>query len=207
MPASVNYSLYLVTDDAARCRLGLLDTVAEAVAGGATVVQYRAPHRQKRLAYEEALALRQLLAPQKVPLIINDHADLALAVEADGVHVGQRDLPAAAVRQIIGPGKLLGLSISSAAQLAATDFSLLDYIGIGPVFTTQTKLDAAPVVGPETLAQLVRQSWVPVVAIGGISLRNASSVWETGVNGLAVVSAVCGAASPRAAAQALLQAR
>lgn len=207
MLASADYSLYLVTDDAERCQLGLLDTVAEAVAGGTTIVQYRAPHRHKRLAYEEALALRQLLAPRKIPLIINDHADLALAVNADGVHVGQRDLPVAAVRQIIGPGKLLGLSISSAAQLAVTDFSLLDYIGIGPVFATQTKLDAAPVVGPETLAQLVGQSPVPVVAIGGISLQNAARVWQAGVSGLAVVSAVCGAESPCAAAQALLQAR
>ena len=207
MSATTDYSLYLVTDDADRCRLGLLDTVAEAVAGGATIVQYRAPHRKKRLAYEEALALRQLLAPRKIPLLINDHADLALAVGADGVHVGQRDLPATVVRQMIGPGKLLGLSITNESQLAATDFFPLDYIGIGPVFATQTKLDAAPVVGLEKLAQLVRQSPVPVVAIGGISLQNAPGVWQTGVSGLAVVSAVCGAAAPRAAAQALLQAR
>lgn len=200
---SANYSLYLVTDAPERCRFGLLDTVAAALDGGVTLVQYRATHPHKRHCYEEARALRNLLAKKSVPLIINDHVDLALAVDADGVHVGQKDLPPAVARRLIGPLRLLGLSITNAAQLAAADFSLLDYIGIGPVFATQTKLDAAPVVGLERLAALTAQSPVPVVAIGGISLENAPAVRATGVAGLAVVSAICGANDPAAAARRL----
>lgn len=196
-------SLYLVTDDVERCRLGLLDTVAAAVAGGVTLVQYRSTKKHKGECYAEALALKKLLSGKSVPLIINDHVDLALAVDADGVHVGQRDLPPAIARNLIGKQRLLGLSITNAEQLAATDFSILDYIGIGPVFSTQTKLDTGPVVGLERLAQLTAKSPVPVVAIGGISLENAPAVRATGVAGLAVVSAICGAADPTLAAKKL----
>ncbi|MDR2862373.1 MAG: thiamine phosphate synthase [Puniceicoccales bacterium] len=196
--------LYLVTDAPERCRLGLLDTVAAAVAGGVTLVQYRAVHPRKRACYEEARALRELLNARGVPLIINDHIDLALAVDAAGAHVGQRDLPPEAARRLLGPGRLLGLSVNNAVQLAAADFSLLDYIGIGPVFATQTKADASPVVGVERLAALVQQSPVPVVGIGGISQGNAALVRTAGVAGVAVVSAICGAEDPAAAAGRLL---
>jgi thiamine-phosphate pyrophosphorylase len=198
-----DFSLYLVTDASERCRLGLLDTVDAALAGGVTLVQYRSVHPRRGAAYAEALALRRLLARRGAPLLINDHADLALAVDADGLHLGQRDLPPAVARRLLGPGKLLGLSINNAAQLAAADFSLLDYIGVGPVFATQTKPDASPVVGLERLAALVRQSPVPVVAIGGISVENAAAVRATGAAGLAVVSAICSAPDPAAAAAVL----
>ncbi|MDR2844707.1 MAG: thiamine phosphate synthase, partial [Puniceicoccales bacterium] len=116
---AVDFSLYLVTDAPNRCRLGLLDTVAAAVAGGVTLVQYRGVHEDARVRYEEALALRDLLRPLSVPLIINDHADLALAVDADGLHVGQQDLPPEVARRLLGRERLLGLSVHNAAQLAA----------------------------------------------------------------------------------------
>ena len=139
-----------------------------------------------------------------MPFLINDHIDLALAVNADGAHIGRRDLPPQVARRLLGTGRLLGLSTNNARQLEATDFSLLDYIGIGPVFTTGTKRDASPVVGVEELARLVALSPCPVVAIGGITPDKAASVRSAGIAGLAVVSAVCGAPDPAAAARALL---
>jgi thiamine-phosphate pyrophosphorylase len=181
----------------------LLATVEAAIDGGVTLVQYRSTHPLKGAAYAEALALRQLLSSRSIPLIINNHADLALALDADGLHIGQHDLPPPVARRLLGKNKLLGLSINNHTQLAKTDFSLLDYIGIGPIFATQTKPDASPVVGLEHLAALVRQSPLPVVAIGGISSENATATRATGVAGLAVVSAICSAPNPAAAAALL----
>ncbi|MDR2513207.1 MAG: thiamine phosphate synthase [Puniceicoccales bacterium] len=196
-------SLYLVTDAPDRCRLGLLDTVVAAVEGGVSLVQYRTVHAHKGAAYAEAQALRALLAVRRVPLLVNDHIDLALAVDADGAHIGRRDLPPQAARRLLGPGRWLGLSTNNLRQLEATDFSLLDYIGIGPIFPTGTKRDVSPVVGVEKLACLVARSPCPVVAIGGITLGVAASVRAAGVAGLAVASAICGAVNPAAAARAL----
>jgi thiamine-phosphate pyrophosphorylase len=200
---NADFSLYLVTGAPEHCRLGLLETVEAAIAGGVTLVQYRSVHTKKRAAYEEALALRRLLNVRSVPLLVNDHIDLALAVDADGAHMGQRDLPTTVARRLLGSGKLLGLSVNNAEHLVAADFSVLDYIGVGPIFATTTKADTFPVVGLERLAELVRQSPVPVVGIGGIGLGNVAAVRATGVAGIAVVSAVCGARDPFAAAQAL----
>jgi len=204
-------TLYIVTGAPENCRLGLLDTVDAAVAGGATLVQYRAAHEKKGAAYVEALALRQLLAKRGVPFLVNDHVDLALAVDADGAHIGQRDLPPAAARRLLGGGKILGLSVNNTAQLAAADaagdLALLDYIGCGPVFPTLTKRDTFPVVGLQRLAEFVRRAApLPVVAIGGITAENAADVRSTGVAGIAVVSAVCAAADPAAACRKLLPA-
>jgi thiamine-phosphate pyrophosphorylase len=196
---------YLVTDAPERCRLGLLETVEAAVAGGVTLVQYRSVHEKKRAAYEEARALSELLRRRGVPLLVNDHIDLALAVGADGAHVGQRDLPAAAARALLGAGKLLGLSVNNLDQLEAArtagDLAAVDYIGVGPIFPTRTKADTFPVVGVERLAILVRESPVPVVGIGGVTIENAASVRAAGAAGVAVVSAICGASDPCAAAR------
>ncbi len=198
-----DYTLYLVTDAPERYPRGLLAGVEAAVAGGASIVQYRATTGTKRQHYETACALCALLRPRRVPLIINDQVDLALAVGAEGVHVGQNDLPVAVVRQLIGPGKLLGLSITAPEQLASVPDGLVDYFGIGPVFPTISKDDAAPALGLAQLARLTGLSALPVVAIGGIGLANAGAVFSTGVAGIAVVSALSLAADPTLAAQAL----
>lgn len=199
-----NLHLYLVTDEAAKCRHSLLETVRKAVEGGVTIVQYRSTNPDAGACYREALPIRDFLASRGVPFIINNRIDLALALDADGVHIGQRDLPAPAVRAMIGPDKILGLSVSNPDQLRAVDASLADYLGMGPVFPTISKLNAPPVLGVEGFTALASQSPLPVVAIGGLDAERARQVRATGTAaGIAVVSAICGAEDPEAAARAL----
>ena len=201
-----DYTLYMVTDAPSAYRHGFLASVEAAIAGGVTIVQYRADitaAKSKRELYETGAALRDLLKRLGVPLIINDHADLALALDADGVHVGQNDLPAAIVRKLIGKHKLLGLSVSNREHILAADTTIVDYLGISPVFATPTKPDAAPATGLADLPALVALTPLPTVAIGGITPGNASSIFAAGVNGIAVVTALSRADDIRAAAQAL----
>jgi thiamine-phosphate pyrophosphorylase len=205
--SGLDYTLYLVTDSPERYGLGLLASVEAAVAGGASVVQYRATTGTRRQLYETARALHDLLRPRGVPLIINDQVDLALAIDAEGVHIGQNDLPAEVVRAIIGSKKLLGLSITTAAQLDTIPANTVDYLGIGPVFPTISKDDAAPALGLEQLARLTARTPLPVVAIGGISLENAASVFAAGVSGLAVISALSLAKDPLVVARLLREAK
>ena len=211
---TLDLSLYLVLDpDLCGGAEGMVATTLAANRGGVTVVQLRAPHWKKRAVAECARELLRLM-PASVPLIINDHADVARAVGAAGVHVGQKDLSPEDCRLVVGPDAIVGLSISNDDELsrpAVDDVSrfspAVDYIGIGPVFPTGTKKDAAPVVGLEGLRRLLETAPVPAVAIGGISEVNARSVYETGVSGIAVVSAICGKNDPEAAAQTLLATR
>ena len=196
--------LYLVTDEAAKCRHSLLETVQRAVDGGVTIVQYRSTNPDAGTCYREALPIRDFLASRGVPFIVNNRIDLALALDADGVHIGQRDLPVPAVRAMIGPDRILGLSVSNADQLRAVDAALADYLGMGPVFPTISKLNAPPVLGVDGFAALSSQSPLPVVAIGGLDVERARLVRATGAaSGIAVVSAICGAEDPEAAARAL----
>lgn len=198
-------SLYLVLDpDLCGGAEGMLRTTAEAVEGGATIVQLRAPAWKKRVLAACARDLLKILRPRGVPLIINDHADVAAAVGADGLHVGQDDLSPADARRIIGPDMILGLSAGSMAEVRGADPALVDYLGIGPVWATATKKDAGAAVGLDGLAALRAATPLPVVAIGGIGASNAADVMRTGVDGIAVVSAICGQASPRTAAENLL---
>ena len=211
---TLDLSLYLVLDpDLCGGAEGMVATTLAAIRGGVTVVQLRAPHWKKRAVAHCARELLRLM-PASVPLIINDHADVARAVGAAGVNVGQKDLSPEDCRLVVGPYAIVGLSISNDDELsrpAVDDVSrfspAVDYIGIGPVFPTGTKKDAAPVVGLEGLRRLLETAPVPAVAIGGISEVNARSVYETGVSGIAVVSAICGKNDPEAAAQTLLATR
>lgn len=201
--SEVDYTLYLVTDAPEHYSNGLLTGVEQAIEGGATLVQYRASTGSRRQLYDTALKLRDLLRGIGVPLIINDYLDLALAVEADGVHLGQNDLPVTVARRLLGPDKLLGLSITAPEQLQACDPEQIDYLGIGPVFATSSKDDAAPAMGLEALRTLAPQCSLPTVAIGGISQQNAEEVFAAGVDGIAVVSALSHAADPAEAARRL----
>lgn len=198
-------SLYLVLDpDLCGGAEGMLRTTEEALEGGVTIVQLRAPTWKKRALAACARDLLEMLRPRGIPLIITDHADVAAAVGADGLHVGQDDLSSADARRIIGPDMILGLSAGNVDEVRGVDPALVDYLGIGPVWATATKKDAGAAVGLEGLASLSAASPLPVVAIGGIGASNAADVMRTGVDGIAVVSAICGQASPRTAAENLL---
>lgn len=188
-------SLYLVLDpDLCGGPQGMVDTARIAAENGATIVQLRAPNWKKRQWLETAFALKAVLDPLGVPLIINDHIDVAIAVDAAGVHIGQADLPPDATRRLIGPHKILGLSTSNAAQMADVPLEWVDYLGVGPVYPTGTKLDASPVIGLDQFSQLMRAKPLPVVAIGGIKHGTAAPLIRAGADGVAVVSAICGQA-------------
>ena len=167
------------------------------------MVQWREKARPTRVALAAATALRDLLRPRGIPLIVNDRVDIALAVGADGVHVGQDDMPVAVVRSLVGSTMLIGLSITSDADMARPDVQAADYLGIGPVFAQATKADAAPPLGLDGFARLAKASPRPVLAIGGIDQDNAASIVAAGADGLAVVSAIMAADDPRAAAHTL----
>lgn len=201
-----DYTVYLVTDASERYAHGLLASVEAALAGGVSVVQYRATGGTRRAQYEEARALHDLLERRGVPLIINDAVDLALAVDADGVHVGQSDLPVDVVRRLVGPKKIVGLSITAEEQMGSVN-DRVDYLGVGPVFPTATKSDAAPPLGLAGLKRIATLAKRPVVAIGGINIANAADVFAAGADGVAVVSAFSGAEDPAAVARALRSAR
>lgn len=201
----VDYGVYLVTDTRLCAGRSIADVAGEAVAGGVSVVQLREKNLPTRDFVERARALKALLAPAGVPLIINDRVDVALAAGADGVHVGQGDMHPADVRSLLGPEAIVGLSVENRAQAKAAENATVDYLGVSPVFATGTKLDAASPWGLEGLRGLRLVTRHILVAIGGIGASNAAEVLLAGADGLAVVSAICAAPEPRVAAQTLRQ--
>ena len=198
--------LQLVTDSALCGSRGVLAVVAAAVEGGVSCVQLREKALDTRAFVERARALKALLAPLRVPLIINDRLDVALACEADGLHLGQTDLPADIARRLLPPGAIIGLSVESPGDVAAAEREPVDYLGVSPVFATSTKPDAAPALGLAGLRSIRALTRRPLVAIGGIAVTNAAAVMAAGADGIAVVSALCAAADPAAAARALRKA-
>ena len=203
MKARFDLSLYLVTDPEMTVRRGLVETVAAAIDGGVTMVQLRHKDGSARVVVEAGRALRGLLAPLGIPLIVNDRVEVARAIGADGAHVGQGDISPAAARAILGPQAIIGVSITREEDLRAFDPAVADYVGLGPILPTGTKADAAPVLGDVAFASLRRRLPCPVVAIGGITAANAGWVIAAGADGIAVVSAICAADNPRTAARAL----
>ncbi|WNG19765.1 thiamine phosphate synthase [Cystobacter fuscus] len=199
-------SVYLVTDRLLSRGRELVDVVLAAVRGGATLVQLRDKDVPARETLALGRALLERLRPLGVPLIVNDRVDLALAMGADGVHVGQGDLPPEVARRLLGPDALVGLSITGAEDLPTLDPAVVDYAGVGPIFPTGSKPDATPALGLEELARLRRLLPVPAVAIGGISAANAAAVVAAGADGVSVVSAICSAEDCEVAASTLVRA-
>jgi thiamine-phosphate pyrophosphorylase len=196
-------SLYLVTDRELALGRSLEYIVAEAIAGGVTMVQLREKDCTTGAFIDLAQRLLAITRPPRVPLIINDRLDVALAVDADGVHVGQSDMPPLLARRLIGPDKILGLSVESLADAVAAEMLEVDYLGVSPVFLTATKPEATNALGLEGLREIRRISRHPLVAIGGMNQQTAASTIAAGADGIAVVSAICSAPDPRAAAAAL----
>ena len=197
--------LCLITDRSLARGRSLVSIVEAAVRGGVTMVQLREKTATTRAFLEEARALKALLAPHRIPLVINDRLDIALAIDADGVHVGQTDLPVEDVRRIVGPGKFIGLSITNATQILRPDAAAADYLGIGPLYLQQTKNDASTPLGVEGFRRLRAQTRKPVVAIGGLKPDNSVAVIAAGADGLAVVSAIVAADEPEHAARQFTQ--
>ena len=198
-------SLYLVTDRRLSLGRTTIEIVRAAVEGGVTCVQLRDKHASTREFLDEARRVREMLAGTNVPLIINDRLDVALAVGADGVHLGQNDLPVADARRLVGERLVIGVSAESVADAIRAEAEGADYIGVSPVFTTPTKMDTAPPLGLEGLRAIRRTVRLPLVAIGSIRHDNAAEVLRAGADGLAVVSAIVSAPCPRMAAAALRQ--
>lgn len=199
-PKAFDLSLYLVADAAQCGSRGLVATVKAALKGPVSILQLRGPRTYLRELLEDALALRRMAQHHGIPFIVNDHVDIALAANADGVHVGQADMPTPFVRRLLGNGKIVGLSVTCAAELASVDPGNVDYVGLGPVFPTSTKVDAAPALGISAFRDLRRQIDLPVVAIGGLNQSNVGAAVEAGADGVAVVSAICAAPDPEQAA-------
>lgn len=195
--------LYLVTDRSLSLGRTLEEIVTEAVAGGVTIVQLREKEAQTGEFIQLAQRLMEILKPYDVPLIINDRIDVALAVDADGVHIGQSDMPYETARKLLGPDKIIGLSVENLEDVLKANESDVDYIGISPVFATPTKTDTAKPFGIIGLKDAVRLSVHPTVAIGGMNRNTAAEVMKTGCDGIAVVSAISSAESPSAAAAEL----
>lgn len=199
----IDVTLYLVTDrDLARGR-STPEIVREAVAGGVTCVQLREKCCTCREFIEEAKAIRQFLHRRKIPLIINDRLDVALAVAADGMHLGQRDMPLSMAREIVGDRMIVGISAECVADAVAAERGGADYIGVSPIYSTPTKADTAPALGLEGLQRIRRTVAIPLVGIGGLNRDNVAAVIRHGTDGIAVVSAIVSADSPRAAAREL----
>ena len=197
--------LMLVTDrDLCQGRC-LEDVVMQAVRGGVAWVQLREKHLPTRVFVEQALRLKQRLAPAGVPLLVNDRVDVALAVGADGVHLGQQDMSVPMARRLLGPGAIVGLTVERWEDVEEAQDLEVDYLGVSPVFATPTKTDTKGAWGLQGLARIRAYSRHPLVAIGGLNAANIAEVVRAGADGVAVVSAICAAPEPQQAAMDLVR--
>ena len=200
---AIDYTLYLCTDRGLMSSPTIEEAVEQAILGGTGVIQLREKDIDAKDFYEMAVSLKKITNRYRVPLIINDRVDVALACDADGVHIGQRDIPAALVRKMIGPDKLLGVSAATLEEAVQAVKDGADYLGIGAMYATNTK-DDAEIVTIEELKRIRKAVDVPIVVIGGINMSTMENFKGYGIDGLAVVSAVMAAEDVQAAAHALV---
>lgn len=198
----IDYSVYLVTDRRDKTDEEFLNIIEEAIKGGTTIVQLREKTASTKEFYDLALRVKEITSRYGVPLLINDRIDIALAVDSEGVHIGQDDMPADIAREIIGEDKILGVSASTVEEAKKAEKDSADYIGSGAVFPTATK-DDADSVSEEELKEIVDSIDIPIVAIGGITVENASTLKDSGIDGFSVVSAIMSADDPRDASRKL----
>ena len=199
---NIDLSLYLVTDKSDDVEK-FLKTIEEGIKGGVSVVQIREKTADTLDFYNLALKVKKITDQYNVPLIINDRVDVALAIDADGVHVGQSDMPCDVTRKLVGHDKIVGVSAATIDEAKKAENDGADYIGTGAIFPTATK-DDAPKITKKDLKEVVDSINIPVVAIGGINLENASELKDTGIKGLSVVSAIMSSEDPKKSAEKLL---
>jgi len=202
---NVDYSLYLVTDRSLAKDRPTLHIVKAAVQGGVTCVQLREKDCSTRDFIEQAFTIKNFLKAKGVPLIINDRVDVALAIEADGVHLGQTDMPLDIAKNIVGDSMIVGISAESLEDAIEAEKGGADYLGVSPIYATPTKTDTAPPLGLEGLAAIRKAVELPLVGIGGLNRDNSAAVIENGGDGVAVVSAIVAADDPAAAAGSIKQ--
>jgi len=202
---NIDYSLYLVTDRGLARNRSMLEIVRAAVQGGVTCVQLREKECSTLDFIEQAFTIKDFLKSRGVPLIINDRVDVALAIEADGVHLGQTDMPLEIAKKIVGDSMIIGISAESLADALEAEKGGADYLGVSPIYATPTKTDTAPPLGLEGLRAIRAAVNIPLVAIGGINRDNSAAVIQNGGDGLAVVSAIVTADDPVTAAADLKQ--
>jgi len=196
----VDYKLYLVTDRDVLGERDLIQSVEAAIKGGTTIVQLREKNCSSLDFYELALKVKEVTSKYNVPLIINDRLDIALAIEADGLHIGQEDLPLTVARKIVGKDKIIGVSATTLEEALLAQKQGADYVGIGSVYPTNTKLDAKPVSLEELL--VIREAIsIPIVGIGGINEDNVTDLMKTKIDGVAIVTAILGKEDIKAAAE------
>lgn len=202
---NIDYSLYLVTDRGLARGRPTLDIVKAAVRGGVTCVQLREKDCSTMEFIEQALSIKDNLSARGIPLIINDRLDVAQAVKADGIHLGQTDMPLDMARAIVGDSMIIGISAESLEDAVEAEKGGADYLGVSPIYATPTKTDTAPPLGLEGLRQIRTAVKIPLVGIGGLNHENAADVIRNGADGVAVVSAIVAAEDPAAAAAELNQ--
>ena len=200
---NLDLSLYLVTDDSSDEKK-FLNTIEESIKGGVKVVQIREKTADTLTFYNLALEVKKITGKYDIPLIINDRVDIALAIDADGVHVGQSDLPCDITRKLIGESKILGISASKISEAKKAQKEGADYIGTGAIFPTATK-DDAPSVTKDELRDIVESIDIPVVAIGGIKLSNVDEIKDCGIKGISVVSEIMDSNDPKKTSEELLE--
>ena len=189
MKPEVDYTLYLVTDRELMSSASVEESVTQAIAGGCTVIQLREKSLSSRDFYEVARLVREITSQSGVPFLVNDRLDIALAVDADGVHVGQEDLPCGAVRRIMGDDKIVGVSVSNLPEALAARDAGADYLGVGAMYATGTKTDA-DITSMDELKRIRAAIDLPLVVIGGINADTVPNFKGTGIDGIAVVSAI-----------------
>jgi thiamine-phosphate pyrophosphorylase len=202
----VDYTLYFIADAEFASGRDLVPVIEAAVRGGATVVQLRAKDYPFPAFVELGRRAAAVLKKRRVPLLINDRVDVALACGAAGVHLGQKDMPLALARRALRKGSLIGISVNTPEEARVAENQGADYVGAGPAYTTTTIMTGLPVLGPDGIRRIKDAVLIPVVAIGGITDRNARAVRGAGADGVAVVSAILGATDPETAARKIKKA-
>lgn len=200
----VDYRLYLVTDRSFLNGIELKDAVEKAILGGTTLVQVREKDASTREFYRIALQVKSVTDYYNVPIIINDRIDIAQAIDADGVHIGQSDMPLKIARKILGKDKIIGISAGNVKEAVEAEKGGADYVGLGAVFYTGTKKDIETPIGIDGLKKICSQITIPSVAIGGVNETNYKEVLKTGVTGISVVSAILAKKDIKKASQSLL---
>ncbi len=197
--------IYLVTDQSACMEKSIESVVLDAIKAGVSCVQLREKDASSRLFLESAIALKSIMKPKGIPLIINDRVDIALAANADGVHLGQSDIPYEHARRLMGPKAIIGLSVETWEDVEEAEGLEVNYLGVSPIFATPTKTDTKDPWGLEGLEKISKFSRHPLVAIGGLSELNAQKVIKAGADAIAVVSAICSAKNTFTATKDLIK--